>query len=426
MKILFITPYYPPEVGAPQARIHEMGLRLQAMGHDVTVLTTFPNYPSGVVPEEWRGHFLWRGTDQNVKIVRVWTWAVPNSGFYKRLMSQLSFVLFSSLAGVFLPRADMMIVESPPLFNGIGGMFLGLVKRAPYVFNVADLWPESAVQLGMLSNPTLIRMAKWLERLIYRRAAKVIAVTPGTRDTIVRDGIDSDKVAVIRNAVDTRFFSSAVDGHAMRTRMGIGRDKFMVLYAGTMGISQQLSSVLEAAAIFQREGDPKVHFVFAGDGAEREMLVSKMREMKLANVTFLPPFPKDRMPEVLNAADSIIVSLRAVELFKTVLPTKLFEAMSCEKPVVLAGQGEVADLVREAEAGVCVTPGDAQEIHDGILTVVRDPLRAARMGQSGRKYVQMHFSRDKRAHELNELLAPWEPRTNLQQREAPVGRSNVA
>lgn len=425
MKILFLTPYYPPEVGAPQARIYEMGQRLEALGHDVTVLTTFPNYPSGVVPQEWRGHFFWRGADQNVEIVRVWTWAVPNSGFYKRLVSQLSFVLFSSLAGFFLPRADVIIVESPPLFNGIGGMVLGFVKRTPYLFNVADLWPESAVQLGMLNNPTLIRMARWLEQLIYRAAAKVVAVTPGTKDTIVRDGTPAEKVAVIPNAVDTTFFSPAIDGRAMRERMGVSADKFMVLYAGTMGISQQLTSILQTAAIFQRESDTRIHFVLAGDGAEREMLVAQAQEMNLGNVTFLPPFPKDAMPEVLNAADAIIVSLRGVELFKRVLPTKLFEAMACEKPVVLAGQGEVADLVRKSGAGICVAPGNSQEIHDGILEVMRDPRRAACMGANGREYVILHFSRDQRAKELDELLAEWEPPSGQKQR-VPVSGSKVA
>jgi colanic acid biosynthesis glycosyl transferase WcaI len=404
MNLLFLTPYFPPEVGAAQTRIHELAVRLARMGHRVSVLTTFPNYPSGVVPKEWRGKFFWKCVDEGIHVYRIWSYAVPNKGFLKRILGQLSFAFFASCAAPLLPRCEAIIVESPPLFDGLAGLFLSAMKRAPYLFTVSDLWPESAIQMGVLKNPVLIWLSKQIEMLFYRRAAAVFAVTQGIRRTIVSEGIDSQKVVLFRAGVDTEFFLPNMDGSETRRMLGISPRDFLVLYAGTLGMAHNLSAILEAASLFQSEGNNNMRFVLAGDGAEKQTLKDKARILGLNNLTFLDPVPKARMPFLLNAADCVVVSVRDLEIFRGALPTKLFEAMSCAKPVVLAVAGEAEEAVRSAESGYCVTPGDSAGIHNALLALAQDPANAAQMGKNGREFVVQHFSRDSRAQELNECL----------------------
>jgi len=427
MNLLFLTPYFPPEVGAAQTRIHELAVRLARMGHRVSVLTTFPNYPSGVVPKEWRGKFFWKCVDEGIHVYRIWSYAVPNRGFLKRILGHLSFALFASCAAPLLPSYDAIIVESPPLFDGLAGLFLSAMKRAPYLFTVSDLWPESAIQMGVLKNPVLIWLSQQIEMLFYRRAAAVLAVTEGIRKAIVSAGIDSQKVVLFRAAVDTEFFLPDMDGSEMRRMLGISPRDFLVLYAGTLGMAHNLSAILEAAAFFQSEGNNKIRFVLAGDGAEKQMLKDKARILGLNNLTFLDPVPKARMPFLLNAADCVAVSVRDLKIFRGALPTKLFEAMSCAKPVVLAVAGEAEEVVRNAEAGLCVTPGDSVGIHNALLALAEDPENAAQMGKKGREFVIQHFSRECRAQELNDYLLRLVPDDGEQDslRKASVSRAKV-
>jgi len=402
MRILFVTPYYPPEMGAPQTRVYEQAVRLCKKGHAVSILTTFPNYPSGIVPSEWKGRMFWKGVDQDIEVYRFWTYATPNAGFFKRVLSQLSFALLACIAGVRTRRIDVIIVESPPLFDGIAAVVLSWIKRVPYVFHVSDLWPETAVQLGMLKNPILIWLSKRMERLFYRRAAMVLAVTAGIRKSIA-DEVGSAQTVMLRNAVDTDFFRPGLDATGLRTDLNIRREHFLVLHAGTIGSSQQLDATLEAAAIFQAQGS-NVRFVFAGDGAEKEALSRKTAAMQLYNVSFVAPLSKPFMPQLLNAADCVLVSLKDVPIFHAALPTKLFEAMACARPVVLAAAGEAEAVVSEAAAGCCARPGDPQSIYDAILKLQQQPGAAKNMGQRGREYMLANFSRESRVEELEALL----------------------
>jgi putative colanic acid biosynthesis glycosyltransferase WcaI len=411
MRVLFLTPYYPPELGAPQARIYELALRLEKLGHEVSVLTTFPNYPSGIVPQEWRGKFFWHGIDQGIRVYRIWSFATPNKGFYKRILSQLSFTVLAALAGALLPSVDVIVVESPPLFDGFAGMFLSAVKRAPYVFNVADLWPDAAIEMGMLNNPTLIRLAKAMELFFYRHAALILAVTAGVRQAIVGKGIAAGKVALFRNAVDARFFSPRPGTSEVRRQCGVAESDFVVMYAGTLGLGQQLDAIIDAAGIFQQEGDRAVKFLLFGDGAERETLEHKAQQLRLENLRFLGLQPKARMPELLSAADCVLVSIRDVPALHSALPTKMFEAMACARPVVLVARGEAAEVLSEAGAGVCALPGNPASIRDAIRQVRQDPGKACVMGQRGREYAALHFNRDQRAHELSEMLEKLLPAT---------------
>jgi glycosyltransferase involved in cell wall biosynthesis len=423
MRILFVSPYFPPELGAPQTRIYEQAVRLKRKGHKVSVLTTFPNYPTGVVPKEWKGHLWWHGNDAGVDIYRFWTYATPNSGFYKRILSQLSFAFLACLAGMWLPATDVIVVESPPLFDGIAAVLLSVAKRAPFVFYVSDLWPETAVQLGVLRNRLLIGIAKRLELLFYRRAALVIAVTAGIRQSIAEE-IGSARVVMLRNAVDTDFFMPASDRTTLKESLGLPHGRFLVLYAGTLGLAQQLSTVLECAGELQKRGND-VHFAFAGDGAEKERLQQKSVEMGLGNVSFLIPWPKAAMPGLLNSADCILVSLKDAPIFHAALPTKLFEAMSCGRPVVLAAAGEAEAVVRDAAAGYCARPGDTASIGEAILHAQQNRERGEEMGRRGREYMLANFSRERQVEELLALLCRVVPGAAVTSRETPAPRAKT-
>ncbi|MFB3916896.1 MAG: glycosyltransferase family 4 protein [Terriglobales bacterium] len=404
MKLLFVTPYFPPEVGAAQTRIHELAVCLAKLGHEVAVLTTFPNYPSGIVPLEWRGKFFWKGTDCGLTIYRVWSYAAPNRGFLRRVASHLSFALFAALAVLFLPRHDAMIVESPPLFDGFIGVGASALRRIPYLFMVSDLWPESAVQMGMLRNRFLIWASKRIELLFYRHAAAVLALTTGIRQGIIADGINPAKVLLFRNSVDCDFFRPGISGDAIRAEIGTPPSDFLVLYAGTFGLAQNLSTVLEAAALLQETNERTVHFVLAGDGAESDLLREKAQALGLENVSFVPSMSKARMPELMNAADCVLVPLRDLAIFRGALPTKMFEAMSCGKPVVLGIRGEAEELLRDAGAGYCVAPEVPGAICAAIAALRQDPGEARKMGENGRTHVLQYFSRQARSRELSEAL----------------------
>jgi colanic acid biosynthesis glycosyl transferase WcaI len=427
MRVLFVTPYYPPEVGAAQIRIQELATRLAGLGWEVSVLTTFPNYPSGIVPPEWRGKFFTKGSENGIKVYRIWSYATPNRGFLKRITSHLSFAFFATLAALFVPRHDAMIVESPPLFDGFIGLVAGALRRTPFLFMVSDLWPESAIQMGVLHNRTAIWMAKTLELMTYRRSAAILALTSGIQEGIERDGISPSKVVLFRNSVDCSFFQPGIPSAGMRQEIGAEDAEFVALYAGTFGLAQGLSTVLEAAALMQDAGDHRVRFVLAGDGAESDLLRAKAAELKLKNVTFLRSIAKARMPELLNAADCILIPLRDLAIFRGALPTKLFEAMACAKPVVMGIAGEAEVVVQAAAAGLCVPPEKPEAIRDAIVTLIQNRDEARRLGASGREYVVRNFDRNARGLDLqNALLAALKKRSPQSQTQTSVSSRKAA
>ncbi len=369
------------------------------------MLTTFPNFPTGIVQKEWRGRFYWKGWDSGMRVYRIWAYLVPNRGFLKRVLGFLSFSFFASISAPLLPGCDVIIVDSPPLFNGIGGIVVSALKRAPYLFSVADLWPESAVQLGVLKNRSLIWLSKQLELTIYRRAARVLALTEGIQRKIRAERIAAPKVILFRGAVDVEMIRPGAEPNGdIRRELGIPADKFVVLYAGTIGIAHNLDMLLEAAALFHNEADNQVHFIIAGEGAERAQLEAQAKGMGLSNVTFAGLYRRDRMPKVLAAADCMAICLRDLQLFRGAIPSKLLEAMAAGKPVLLAVAGEGAKILEDARAGLSVKPGDPQAFHDAVIKLMSNREQLEEMGRRGRDSVIQNFSRDQRARELSELI----------------------
>jgi len=390
MHIVFLTHYYPPEVGAPQARLSELGRVLLSCGHQVTVLTGFPNYPAGIIPPQYRGKRFMEESQAGIRILRSWVYARPNRGILSRLMNHLSFTFSSALFGGRAGRPDLVLVESPPLFLGLTGIWLCARWRVPMVFNVADLWPESAIALGVLHNRFLIRAGEALERFIYSHSTHITVVTQGIRDILVGRGIPAKKVSVITNGVSSELFTPAPPDRELLGRYGVA-DKFVVLYAGTLGLSHGLESVLAAAALLRDQ--PRFHFLFAGDGSERELLLQQASNLGLANVTFTGIVPRDLMPRLVSSADACIAHLKRNPLFEGALPSKMFEYMSCGRPVILGVAGEASRLLGEAGAGICVAPEDPGALAAAVIELANNPGRAAALGEAGRRYVLANLDR---------------------------------
>jgi len=401
LRIMFLTHYFPPEVGAPQTRMYELARRLHSGGDTVTVVTAFPNYPTGVIREGYRGRFAMEERMDGVRILRRWVFATPNSGFFKRIVNHFSFVLSSLTAARKVGQVDVMFVQSPPLLIGISALTFSAIKRAPLVFNVSDIWPQSAIELGVLRNRTAIRLAEWLERLIYRRAARITVPTPGILQRLASRVVPSTKLFLLTNGVDCEIYRPTPPDADLARALGLeGRKVFM--YAGTHGLSQGLDVILEAAKLTT---DPSVLFVLAGEGADKAQLLAKAEADQIRNVIFLPNQPQDSMPALLNLAYAAVITLKPLDLFKAALPSKMFEAMAVGRPIVASMWGEAAQLVETAGCGLVAEPGDPGSLGAAVAALAADPERARRMGQQGREYVTEHFNRQRLAERLRHLLA---------------------
>lgn len=402
MKILFLTQYCPPEVGAPQNRIFEFAKQLKKFGHQVTILTAMPNYPKGEIFEEYKGKKVVKETFEGIDIVRTGIYATKSKDFTKRLRNYLSFTWTSVARGTRqIENQDFIITESPPLFLGWSGYVLAKLKKAKFIFNVSDLWPESAVKLDVLHNEAMIKASTWLEEFCYKKAAAVTCQTQGIVDNIVERGFDSEKVHLITNGVDTEFFNRENRSEELRESLGI-KDKFTVVYAGIHGIAQGLEVVIKAAEILKYEKN--IQFIFIGEGPEKPMLKEMVKDKNLDNVTFLPMQSKKDMPQIIASMDATVVPLKKLDLFKGALPSKMFEALSSELPIVLAVQGEAEELIKRAKAGVVVEPENEKEIAKAILDLYEDENLRRELGRNGRDYVKEHFSREAITRKLEKIL----------------------
>jgi glycosyltransferase involved in cell wall biosynthesis len=403
MRILYFSQYYPPEVGATQTRASEMAHYLAGAGHDVTVVTEVPNHPSGVIPPEYRGKLWERKREDGIDVLRLWVAASPDKTFRTRMAFYLSYMAIAGIAGAALSgRYDVVFATSPPLFVGAAGLAAAAVRNVPFVFEVRDLWPESAVALGELNNPRAIAAAERLESLMYRRAARVVAVTRGIRDRLLERGLPESKVALIGNGANVEHFRfDPRSREEVRRKLGL-QDNFVAMYAGIHGIAQGLETVLDAAAHLQ--ADERIVFVLVGEGPRKSALEERLSDMGLKNVRFLPEVPSAEMPGYLSAADCSIVPLKDEPVFRGALPSKMFEAWACSRPVVLSVAGEAASVLEEAHGGVACPPEDAGAIAGAIRQLAGNPAEAAEMGRSGRALVEARYSRQAQARLLESLL----------------------
>ncbi|HEY8951520.1 MAG TPA: glycosyltransferase family 4 protein, partial [Candidatus Dormibacteraeota bacterium] len=378
----------------------ELAKRLIAAGETVTVVTGFPNYPAGEIFPGYRGKRFMEDTFDGIRVLRTWVFATRSRGFIGRLLNYYSFPMFSLLAVRKLGPTDIIYVQSPPLFTGLAALWFSRLKRAPYIFNVSDIWPQSAVELGMLRNRFAIRLAEMLERHIYRRATRITVATPGILERLAVRGVPREKIFLLTNGVDTAAYNVSSPDRDLAKRLGLDGHK-VFMYAGLHGLAQGLDVILEAAKLTR---NPDVLYVFVGDGADKPALVAKAEAEGISNVRFLPIQPTSTLPAVLNLAYATVIPLRRLDLFKAALPSKLFDSMAASRPIVAPLWGEAAALVEAAACGLVVEPEDARGVQEAVEKLAADPALAQRLGEQGRRYVVEHFNRDDIAKRLIELL----------------------
>jgi glycosyltransferase involved in cell wall biosynthesis len=386
--ITLLTQYYPPEVGAPQARLSELACHFIRRGHAVSVLTAMPNYPTGKIYPGYGG-VIRREQSQGADIVRAFIYPTLTPRLLPRLMNYFSFVISSAVTGsVLLRRADYLLVESPPLFLGLAGVWLSVFKRARMIFNVSDLWPESAVRLGVLRpSGAAFRFAAELERFCYARAW---LITGQSRSILsdIKDRFPERPTFHLSNGVDTEVFDARRKCAEARSALD-GDGNIVVLYAGLHGLAQGLDQVLDAAEALRN--DSKLRFVLIGDGPEKEALVEKALARELKNVTFYPPRPASEIPSLLAAADIVVVPLKTY--IPGAVPSKLYEAMASARPVVLIAKGEAADIVHDHSAGIVVDPGDTDGLVEALRLLRDQPSLRRSLGENGRCAAERCFDR---------------------------------
>ncbi len=398
MHILLIHQAFAALDEAGGTRHHELARLLAARGHQVTIIAGQVSYLSGKVGR--KTGWLERQEDVNgVTILRAYTYPALHRSFFHRVLSFLSFMLSSFIAGLGVRQVDLVWGTSPPIFQGATAWLLARLKGATFLFEVRDLWPAFAIAVGVLRNKALIAASLWLERFLYRRADCVMVNSPGFLRHVSERG--ARRVELVPNGADTRMFDPAGQGLAFRRANGL-EETFTILYAGAHGLSNDLGIVLEAAALLRDEKN--IRFVFVGDGKDKPALQAEAREKGLSNVCFVPPVPKEGMKEVLAGADACLAILKPLEMYKTTYPNKVFDYMAAGRPVLLAIDGVIREVVEAAGAGLAVEPGNAAALAEAARRLAQDPQGARGMGSAGRAYIEAHFDREQLAEKLVSLL----------------------
>ena len=391
MKILFLTHYFPPEVNAPANRTHEHCRRWVRDGHEVTVITGVPNHPRGVIFEGYRNRWRQEETVDGIRVIRTWMYLTPNSGFARRVVNYLGFALTATLASFRAERPDVVVATSPQFFVGVAGAVVSKLKRRPFVLEVRDLWPKSIVELGQLGPGPILSALEALERWLYRSAAGIVVNTRTFRGHIMERGVAEDDIELVYNGIDPERFAPRPKNAALLERHGLA-GRFTVAYVGTLGLAHGLSTLIEVAD--RMRDRPELAFCLIGDGADREKLEAEVAQRGLDNVVMLGLQPRDAMPDWIASIDLLLVLLRDLPVFETVIPSKIFEFLAQERPVVLAARGEIRRLMEEAEGALVIDPENVDQMVAAIESVMRDPESAAARAASGRRWVDAGFLRD--------------------------------
>jgi len=398
---IILTQYYPPETGAPQNRLHSLATYLKGNGHEVTVVTALPNYPKNKIYPGYTGRYSVAESIDGIPIYRSWIYVSDSRRVVARLLNYFSFVFTSFFALLQRPRAEFIICESPPLFLGITAVVISKIKRSRLVFNVSDLWPESAEKLNIISNRFLISVAYSLEQWIYKRSYLISGQTKGIVKSIA-SRFPAQRVVWFPNGVDIDFFDKPYEVFSWREKLGFAENDFVLLYAGILGHAQGLEVILHAAETLK---DISVKLLIVGDGPEKEQLIALNQQKSLTNVVFHGNIQKSKMPSLIESCDAYIVPLKKLDLFKGAIPSKLFEPLALGKPILLGVDGEAKDLfIEEGRGGLHFEPENASALAAQIRILFANRTLTQSLGKQGQHYVRIHFDRN-RIHEqfLKEL-----------------------
>ncbi|HEU5402776.1 MAG TPA: glycosyltransferase family 4 protein [Terriglobales bacterium] len=404
-----MSQHYPPEMGALAGRAAELSRHWALLGHRASVLTAFPNHPTGVVIPEYRDKFkrlFYREQVDGVDVVRTWLLPYPNRRPIERVLNYGSFCLSASVRGAFLQRPDVVIGTSPPLPIAIAGYNVARVKRVPFIFEVRDLWPESLEGVGLgAEHSRIYKVVASIVRFLYRHSDHIVVVTPAFKDYLNSIwGVPMEKMSIVVNGVETERFVPASRQAQILREFGIPEGKFVASYIGTMGMAHGLETVLEVAELLQ-QSSPEILLLLVGEGGNREQLVQIARERQLTNVIFTGQQPREKIPAIINSSDLCLALLKNQEVFKTVIPTKMLEFMSCGRPVVLGVGGQAERILREADAGISVEAENPAAIAEAIRTMYAQPELRERFGRNGRAYILAKMSREQTARQYLDVLA---------------------
>ena len=404
MNVLFVSNYYPPEVTPPATRLYEHARTWVADGGSVEVLVSNPNFPEGQIYEGFDNQFVQR-VEEGVRVTRVPMYVAENRGTLRRTLSYLSFGLAAAwYGGRVQQKPDVVAATSPQFFCALGGYALARRLGVPFVLEVRDLWPDSILAVGAMRDSPAIRAFKWLERFLYRHSDHIVVVTHAFKDHIVAKGIAPEKISIVKNGADLDAFEAdrpdPAAARALVREHGM-EGKFVAAYIGTIGMAHRADVLLEAA---QRCADPDVVFAVMGVGAEREALAARAGALGLANFRLLPKQPRAVAQAFLAAADVSVVHLRDTPVFRTVLPSKLFDAMMLKKPIVMGVQGEARELVEASGGGVCIPSENPDALVEAVLGLKNDPAAYARLAETGHQYVRAHHDRKKLARRYWQIL----------------------
>ena len=397
MRFLVLSQYFPPEVGATQVRLSSMCRELIRAGHQVDVVTAMPHHPVGEIFPRYRRRFSCLEFQDGVRVRRTWLYAAAGSG-WRRILSYFSFMVTSLYSITRVRAPDYIFVDSPPLFLGVTGWMASVYWKCPFIFNVADLWPDSVLDLGVMKEGAFIKAAFWLEGWIYRRAQFVNAVTRGIYDVLLNcKNVPAAKILFLPNGVDTNVVQPLPSDESLKKQLGLA-GKRIAIYAGNHGYAAGAEQILQAAKLL--ESHPELHFLFVGDGPDKPRLQSVAAELQLQNTTFLDSVPLESMSSYLSIADIALITLRKAGVTRGARPAKTFVMMAAAKPIILAAEGEAEELIASSGAGVIVPPNEPEQFASAILAMYEDAKGAREMGLRGLAYVREKF-------EWSKLVGNW-------------------
>jgi len=400
LKLLLLTEYFPPEIGAGSIRASEFATRWSERAN-VTVLTAFPNYPQGIIPKQYRWKIFSKELKDTYTIIRSFIIPAANTGILKRLISYLTFMASSFFQGLFIiGKQDIIIASSPPLFVGIAAYLISRVKRMPYILELRDLWPDILIEMGHLNNKFLIYLFKKIEFFLYKNSLHIVTVSPRVKEIIRNSGISGNKLSVITNGVNLDFFSR---NHKVKYKINhISKGKFIVSYMGTLAYQYGLDNVLETAKLLKDRED--ILFLLVGEGPQKKEIKDKIEHSNLINVKLFDSVPLDQVRDYYTQVDIVLIPLRNLPLLESTIPVKLLESMAMEIPVIINANGVARDIMQAGKAGVYAEPDNPQKLMEKILYLYESGDIRKQMGKQGREHIKKHYDREKLANDYLALI----------------------
>lgn len=388
----------PKEPGG--TRHYELARHAIVHGHQFTIVASDLSYLTGQPTVERKG-LISTEEVEGIRVLRAYTYPALHRSFIWRVFSFISFMVTAVWAGLRAGPIDLVMGTTPPIFQAVSAWIVSALRRRPFLLEIRDLWPEFAIDMGVLRNPLLIKASRWLEKFLYARATHLLVNSPAYRDYLISKGVPAAKISFIPNGVAPEMFDPQATGRAMRDRWNLN-GHFVVTYAGALGLANDIPTILAAAN--KLRDNEQIHFLLVGDGKERPNLETQAHQLGLKNVTFTGSLPKTQMGDVLAASNACVATLQNIPMFKTTYPNKVFDYMAAGRPTILAIDGVIRDVIEAAQGGVFVPPGDKQALAESVLALAQDPALVKTMGASARTYVEQHFNRLNQAENFVELL----------------------